>query len=184
MKAAPRTPAPTILPSPRSLMSLGSRTCGLRAFRAACCATLLSVFAIIGASVVFPFVRSGHLLPATKFSSTDAYLMDVRTKQPFSAALIDAFKFLPSHTRVLILYRDDDLTGTLYAQLVAYLASSHDVQLILVVPQVLPPDLQPDRLSSSGAAVIGCRIPLPPHSPPRVIRFGEISAAFPVQVEQ
>jgi hypothetical protein len=150
----------------------------------ACCAILLSAFALIGGSVVFPFVRSGHFLPATKFSSTDAYLADVRTKQPVSAALSDAFKSLPSRTRVLILYRGGDLTGTLDAQLVAYLAWPHDVQLILVAPHVLPPELQPDRLSSSGDAVIACRIPLPPHGPPRVIRLGEISGAFPAQVEQ
>jgi hypothetical protein len=151
---------------------------------AACCAILLGACALIGASVVIPFVRGGHFLPATKFSSTDAYLAEVRTNQSFSTALLDAFKTLPSSTRILILYRRGDLTGTLDAQLVAYLAWPHEVQLILIEPHVLPPELQPDRLSSSGDAVVSCRIPLPPHSPPRVIRVGEISGAFPAQMEQ
>jgi len=161
-------------------MFSGSRTRRATALHAVCCAILLSAFALIGASVVFPFVRRGHILPATKFSSTDAYLRDAETNQSFSAALSDALKSLPSQTRILILYRDGDLTGTLDAQFVAYLAWPHEVQLILVAPHVLPPELRPDRLSSSGAAIISCRIPLPPHSPPRVIRFGDISAAFPM----
>ena len=116
---------------------------------------------------------------ATKFSSTDAYVRDVSTHETFSAALIDAFQSLPPHTRVLILYPEADLTATFSAQLVAYLAWPHDVRLLPLAPPLFPSELQPDRLSSSGYAVIACRIPLPPHGLPRVIRFGDISGAFP-----
>lgn len=140
---------------------------------------LLSAFAAIGLPVIYRSVNSGYLLPPTKFSSTDAYLTKIRPNVAFSASLIDLFGSFPRERPVLVLFRDGDFEGTLLAQLMAYLAWPHAVKLITVMPHVLPPELTPTALAASGAAVVGCHVPLPPGSPPAVSLSSSIAIAVP-----
>lgn len=142
-------------------------------------AAALSAFAVLGARAMFASLRDGYLLPATQYSSTDAYLTRIEANRAFSEMLVFAFGSFPRETPVLIVYRDHDFEAILLAQLMAYLSWPHEVQLIAVVPHALPPSLEPARLTASRAAVVACHVPLPPGSPPGISLAGNVWLAVP-----
>ena len=143
------------------------------------CAASLAAFVVIGAPTVLRSVREGYLLPATEFSSTDAYLTKIEANRAFTGMLIGVFHSFPRDRPVLVLYREGDFEGTLIAQLMAYVAWPHDVSLLAVAPHRLPPELQRERLSASNAALVACHVSLPPGSPPGVSLSPTVTIALP-----
>lgn len=147
----------------------------------ALCAILLGAFVVIGLPVNYRATRGGYRLAATPYSSTDAYLTEIAPSRAFSETLVRLFDSFPQTSPVLIVYRDEEFKGTLLAQLMAYLAWPHPVQLLNVKPHALPPELQAQRFRSERALVVGCHVPLPPGSAHVVQLAADFAIGLPAE---
>ena len=134
--------------------------CGTVLHRAVCGVFLLA-FVAIGAPIVFRDARAGYPLPRTPYSSTDAYLTKVQPDRALSGTLVKLFAAYPHEAPVLVLYPGEDFEGSFVAQLMAYLAWPHPVQLLDVSTPSVSPEVQLSRTAAGKALVVGCHVPLP-----------------------
>lgn len=145
----------------------------------AICAVFIFAFAAIGGPIVFRGAHAGYLLPPTPYSSTDAYLTKIEPNRAFSETLVKLFATFPRESPVFVLHRGEDFDGTFIAQLMAYLAWPHPVQLFDVSQHALPPEPPSSHITEGQALVVACHVPLPPTRNAEVELSSSVAIALP-----